>query len=1266
MPPKPDLVFNTAPTDVETEHHAFNVQLSPTKPEQDLSHKNKPTAPIIGDWVSSSKDESETTTPQIVPSFVQSTEGTHKHYATITHQNPQKKMVLVAVLTQSKPLSITVVRPVSADVPQIMILRVGVGLVEIDVSILLTSASTLIISSELVDTPRMSSNLFIPRRHHDPNWEEECISKKIHFSSLLDLLHLLYLKVVRPVSADVPQIMVTRPKQVQPIVTKSKSPIRRHITRSPSPKTSNSPLELLLLRLQWSSMVDMLPLEVTQRVVRFLEKQKSGQNRVLVTKPHNKTAYELLHGRTPSIGFMRPFGCPVTILNTLDSLAKFDGKVDEGFLVGYSKKQGRKLTNNMCFFLYGLLVLQILRTLMEMFPLMERSLSLMKRSQVNVSPSSSAQSRKQDDKTKKVAKGKSLVESFTGYKDLSAELKDCSDNSINKVNAVELEDITYSDDKDDVDAEADFNNLETSISVSPIPTSRVHKDHPVTQIIGDLSSTTQTKSMTKVVKDQGGFSQMFNDNFHTCMFACFLSQEEPKRDERGIVVRNKARLVTQGHTQEEGIDYKEVFAPIERIEAIRLFLAYASFMGFMVYQMDIKSSFLYETIEEEVYVCQPPGFEDPDHPDKVYKVVKALYGLHQAPRACQDKYAGEILRKFGLTERKSANTPIDTKKPLLKDPDGKDVDVHTYRKSITGGCQFLGCRLISWQCKKQTVVATSSTEVEIIGIGVNAVDLQVSVVRHKLLLFSLTNWCCSLGAVSSIKYALTVNPNIYVSCIKLFWTTVAVKQVNDVTRLQALVDKKKVVVMEAKIQEVLSLDDEEGVNCLPNEEIFAELARMGYEKPSIKLTFYKAFFSSQWKFLIHTVLQCMSAKRTSWNEFSLSMASSVICLSSGRKFNFSKYMFDSLVRNVDSTTKFYMYPRFLQLIIRKQVVDLSTHTTKYTSPAITQKVFANIRRVCKGFSGVKTPLFESMVIEQPVDEEGDADENVKEVNTGDAAEGEERMIAEMDQDDVVVLEDDKEEDREVADAVKDVEEAKVNESAQDQGRQAESQAEIYKIDIDHANKVLSMQEDETKPAKVQEVVDVVTAAKLITEVVTAASEIVTAARMSYDDIRLIFEAKFNSNVAFLLKTKEQIEEDENRALQKLNETPAKRSAKRRKLDKEAEELKRHLQIVPNEDDDVYTEATQLARKVLVVDYQITKMNNKPYYKIIRADDTHQLYIIAFTSTQLILLVERKYPLTRFTLNQMLNAVRLEIEEESEVSLELLRFTRQQHHEGLLE
>ncbi|GJU48920.1 putative ribonuclease H-like domain-containing protein [Tanacetum coccineum] len=169
-------------------------------------------------------------------------------------------------------------------------------------------------------------------------------------------------------------------------------------------------------------------------------------------------------------------------------------------------------------------------------------------------------------------------------------------------------------DDEDVGAEADLNNLETTMNVSPIPTTKIDKDHPKDQIIRDLNPDIQTRRMTKI------------SDVHAMVF-------RNKKDERGIVVINKARLVAQGYTQEEGIDYDKVFAPVSRIEAIRLFLAYASYMGFIVYQMDVKSAFLYGTIEEEVYVCQPPGFEDPHFPDKVYKVKKALYGLHQAPRA---------------------------------------------------------------------------------------------------------------------------------------------------------------------------------------------------------------------------------------------------------------------------------------------------------------------------------------------------------------------------------------------------------------------------------------------------------------------------------------------------------------------------------------------------------------------------------------------------------------------------------------------------------
>nr|GEZ43429.1 putative reverse transcriptase, RNA-dependent DNA polymerase [Tanacetum cinerariifolium] len=183
------------------------------------------------------------------------------------------------------------------------------------------------------------------------------------------------------------------------------------------------------------------------------------------------------------------------------------------------------------------------------------------------------------------------------------------------------------------------------------------------------------------------------------------------KDERGIVVKNKARLVAQGHNQEEGIDYDKVFVPVARIEDIRLFLAYAFFKDFIVYQMDVKNAFLYGKIEEEVYVCQPPGFEEPDFPDKVYKVEKALYGLHQAPRSwyetlstylldngfhrglqvqqksdgifiSQEKYVADILKKFDFSTVKTSSTPMEPNKALIKDEKDKDVDVHLYRSMI--------------------------------------------------------------------------------------------------------------------------------------------------------------------------------------------------------------------------------------------------------------------------------------------------------------------------------------------------------------------------------------------------------------------------------------------------------------------------------------------------------------------------------------------------------------------------------------------------------
>ncbi|GKB28863.1 putative ribonuclease H-like domain-containing protein [Tanacetum coccineum] len=297
----------------------------------------------------------------------------------------------------------------------------------------------------------------------------------------------------------------------------------------------------------------------------------------------------------------------------------------------------------------------------------------------------------------------------------------------NDLNMPELEDIVYSDDDEDVGAEADMNNLDAFMLVNPIPTTRIHKDRPVDQIVRDLNSAPQTRRMKKNLKehglDPGGYTKWQKGHNTKWVY-------RNKKDERGIVIKNKARLVDQGYTQEERINYDEVFAPVAKIEAIRLFLAYASFKDFVVYQMDIKSAFLYGKIEEEVYVCQPPGFEDPHFPDRVYKVEKALYGLHQALKAwyetlstylldngvqrgkidktlfirrdkglqvkqkedgifiSQDKYVIEILKKFGFSDVKTASTPMETHKPLLKDADDEDVDEHLYR-SMIGSLMYL-------------------------------------------------------------------------------------------------------------------------------------------------------------------------------------------------------------------------------------------------------------------------------------------------------------------------------------------------------------------------------------------------------------------------------------------------------------------------------------------------------------------------------------------------------------------------------------------------
>nr|GEV25817.1 hypothetical protein [Tanacetum cinerariifolium] len=779
MPLKPDFVFHDASTTNEIVLTAFNVEPSTTKPNKDLSQSNRPSAPIIEDWVSDSEDESEGEhmPTQKVPSFVQ----TSKHVKTLRPS----------------------VKPVEYPIPDDNLRK---------------------------DIPKS-------RGHGNSRNRKACFVCKRLTHLIRDFLtrsRFVPLPAARPVNTNVPQTKVQpqRPTThgvnkvnvVQGVkgnwVWKPKCPVLDHVSRHKS------------------ALMTLKQFDYTYALGRSKSVMLPDENHVLLRVPRENNMYNvdlknivpsedltclfakatldesnLWHRRLGHINFktMNKLvkgnlvrGLPSKVFENNHTcvackkgkqhrasypLGKFDGKADERFLVGYSVSRSRPT---------WLFDIDTLTKSMNYQPVIAGNQPNSSadpynidfnvtfevkepESKVYVSPSSGAKTKKHDDKTKRVITNEVnaastpvfAVEpnSTNGTNTFSTAGPSNNVVSLNfdlgeKSSHVDpsqypddpdmpdLEDITYSDDEEDVGTEADFSNLETHITVSPIPITRVHKDHHVIQIIGDLSSAPQTRSIIRMVKEQGGLTQINNDDFHTCMFSCFLSQEEPKRVHQALkdpswIKATQEELLQFKMQKEEGIDYEEVFSLVARIEAIRLFLAYASFLGFMVYQMDVKSAFLYETIEEEVYVCQPPGFEtlanylleNGFHRRKIdqtlfikkqkgdilvvqvyvddiifgstnkdlckafEKLMKDKFqmssmgeltfflGLQVKQKQdeifiSQDKYVAEILRKSGLTDGKSASTPIDTEKPLLKDPDGEDVDVHTYM-SMIGSLMYL-------------------------------------------------------------------------------------------------------------------------------------------------------------------------------------------------------------------------------------------------------------------------------------------------------------------------------------------------------------------------------------------------------------------------------------------------------------------------------------------------------------------------------------------------------------------------------------------------
>nr|GEV66935.1 retrovirus-related Pol polyprotein from transposon TNT 1-94 [Tanacetum cinerariifolium] len=346
---------------------------------------------------------------------------------------------------------------------------------------------------------------------------------------------------------------------------------------------------------------------------RITGKGKIKAGRVLVNKPQNKTPYELLTGKQPIISYLRPFGCHVTILNTINQLGKFDGKSNSGFLVEYS-------LNSKDFRVYNLETKRVEENLCVNF--LENKPNVAGIGHVwmfdlhYLTNSMNYEPVSVENQANKFAGPKEANNSVEELEKLKRQEKE--------VNVAARKETTH----ENQDAHTNSTNLHNTVStpVSTAGPSRafndgepLYPDDPSMPHLEDIYASLSEGIFTDSSYDDKSVVTDFN-NLETSM------------NTRSKVNKNsKARAF--GHMQEEGVDYDEVFAPVARIEAIRIFLAFASYMGFIVYQMDVKSAFLYGTINEEVYVSQPPGFVDTKFSNKVYKVVKALYGLHQAPKA---------------------------------------------------------------------------------------------------------------------------------------------------------------------------------------------------------------------------------------------------------------------------------------------------------------------------------------------------------------------------------------------------------------------------------------------------------------------------------------------------------------------------------------------------------------------------------------------------------------------------------------------------------
>nr|GEW45803.1 ribonuclease H-like domain-containing protein [Tanacetum cinerariifolium] len=973
MPPKPDLVFNDTLNTSETLVNVFQVESSINKPSKDMSKTHRSVVPIIKDWISDSEDETEI-------------ESMPKH-----------------------------------------------------------KESSFVPSSEHVKTPR------------------EFVKKVEHLKQAESLRRYNQ----KPVSTVVPQSTVKSPRPVKHVVNKAHSPIRRPINQRSTTKHRNFNKQVTTVKVNKVNVVQGTkgnaekasanwvaihnfeeinrgyvafrgnPKGDTECLVLSSDYKLPDKNHVLLRVPRENNMYNVdLKNVVPS-GDLTCLFAKATLdesnlwhrrlghinFKTVNKLIKgnlvkiLPSKIFENNHTCVACQKGKQHRASCNVEKESVSDQQYV-----ILPLWSTgSQDPQNPDDDVVDVAFDTVNKKHDEKAKRDAKGKSHVDSPTGVRGLRTEFEEFLQTSLTGLmlpsdtvvspnfeiaikslfvdpskylddpDMPELEDIVYSNGEEDVGAEADLSNLEKNIL---------------------------------------------------------------------------------GHTQEEGINYDEVFAPVAWIEAIWLFLAYASFMGFMVYQMDVKSGFLYGTIEKEVYVYQPPRFEDPD---KVYKVVKALYGLHQDLRALtfykaffssQWKFLIHTLVQCDSAKRTAWNefscsmasaviclataieedevkvptapappsptsapspppldpTPTSYATPPASPPQEQPTSPHDFTipllTTLMETCASLSQKVAKLEQDKHTQALEilklkkrvkklekkkrtkslglkrlrrgriDQEDVNAASKGVSAVEpivfddeevkmtmaqtlIKMKVEKAKLLDEQIAQKLHEeevkkaaardnkeLASPKQTTLGKDIsNPFMAGSLPKNIWhfITVGYKlMLFGLTKVAAV----NLMLLEDVIRRDLHLDDADGVECFPNGRFLQSL-------------------------------HCDSAKRTAWNEFSCSMASAVICLATGRKINFSKYIFDSMVRNVDSPNKFLMYPCFLQVIMDNQVADLTSHNTKYTSPTLTQKVFANMQRVGKGFSGVATPLFASMLVQpQPqAVEEDEVEERIDQEDVNVASKG---------------------------------------------------------------------------------------------------------------------------------------------------------------------------------------------------------------------------------------------------------------------------------------